>query len=311
MHIGQRDIAWYRIGKGAVDKGFGLSHIGEIIHAKYNSDFGNILDKVKVTVYTDEEKVKEILKQARKTYAKRDARVEGMADEDEETYYSCTLCQSFAPSHVCVVTPERTGLCGAYSWLDCKASFEINPTGPNQPITKGRVLDQVKGQWEGVNEFIQTASRGKVERYNAYSIMDEPMTSCGCFECIAAIAPICNGVMTVDRDYTAMTPCGMKFTTLAGSVGGGGVTPGFVGHSKLYIVSDKFIKAEGGVQRLVWMPKKLKEELAEKINKRGQAWGVENLVDKIADETVGTTEEEILPFLEEKGHPALTMDPMM
>jgi len=311
MHIGQRDIAWYRIGKDAYEKGFRLGHIGSILHAKYHGEFGNICDKVQVKIYTEPAKVEEILKKARDTYHTRDARVEGMTDEDEKIYYSCTLCQSFAPNHVCVVTPERTGLCGAYTWLDCKAAFEMDPTGPNQPVEKGDAIDEHKGQWVGVNAFVKKASRGTVEYYNAYAIMDNPMTSCGCFECISALAPMCNGIMTVDRDYSAMTPCGMKFTTLAGSVGGGAVTPGFVGHSKTYIVSKKFIRAEGGVKRVVWLPKRLKEEIKEKFDMRAKEAGIPDLLDRIADETVGTTEEEILPFLTEKEHPALTMDPMM
>ena len=311
MHIGQRDIAWYRVSKDAYEKGFRLSHIGSILHAKYHQEFGGICDKVQVKIYTDEAKVKEVLDQAHKIYAERDARIEGMTDEDENTFYSCTLCQSFAPNHVCVVTPERNGLCGAYSWLDCKAAFEINPTGPNQPIEKGKSIDEHKGQWEGVNAFVKQASRGNVEFYNAYSIMDSPMTSCGCFECIAALAPSCNGIMIVDRDYNGMTPCGMKFTTLAGTVGGGAVTPGFVGHSKNYITSKKFIRAEGGMKRIVWMPKRLKEELREKFEKRAADEGVPDLLERIADESVGTSEEEILPFLTEKEHPALSMDPMM
>ncbi len=308
MHIGQRDIAWVRIGKGAVEKGFNLSHIGSILHAKLHQDFGSVLDKVQVKVFTEKPNVEELLAQAKEVYKKRDARVEGMTDEDEATFYSCTLCQSFAPSHVCVVTPERTGLCGAYNWLDCKASFEINPTGPNQPIEKGKVVDERLGQWEGVNEFVQRASRGKVMKYNVYSIMEDPMTSCGCFECIAAVLPIANGVMTVDRDYKGITPCGMKFTTLAGSAGGGNITPGFVGHSKLYIGSKKFVAAEGGILRLVWLPKALKEMLKDKIDKLGEERGVSNLSGRIADETVGITEDEILPFLQEKEHPAVSMD---
>lgn len=311
MHIGQRDIAWVRVGKGAVEKGFTLSHIGSILHAKFHQDFGSVLDKVQVKIFTDKEEVDKLLAQARNAYTKRDARVEGMTDEDEPIFYSCTLCQSFAPSHVCVVTPERTGLCGAYNWLDCKASFEINPTGPNQPIEKGKVLDERLGQWEGVNQFVERASRGKVQKYNAYSIMEDPMTSCGCFECIAAVLPVCNGVMSVDRDYKGPTPCGMKFTTLAGSAGGGNITPGFVGHSKLYIGSKKFVAAEGGILRLVWLPKALKEMLRDKINTRGEEMGVSNLADRIADETVGVTEDEIYPFLQEKEHPALTMDPIV
>jgi acetyl-CoA synthase len=311
MHIGQRDIMWLRIAREAFDKGFRFKHIGSIIHAKYHHDFGAILDKVQVRIYTDPKEVDRIIGMARATYTKRDDRIAGMRDEETETFYSCTLCQSFAPNHVCVVTPERTGLCGAYSWLDCKASNEINPTGPNQPIVKGRVLDAEKGQWEGVNAFVQKASRGNVPAYNAYSIMDQPMTSCGCFECIAAIAPMCNGFMIVDRDYSGMTPSGMKFTTLAGSVGGGNITPGFVGHSKLYITSRKYLRADGGIKRIVWMPRKLKEDLRERFLLRAKEEGIEDLMDRIADETVGTTEEEILPFLESKGHPALTLPPLM
>jgi acetyl-CoA synthase len=311
MHIGQRDIAWLRVAKSAVDKGFRLEHIGAILHAKLHQDFGNIFDKVAITVYTEQDKVEELTAKAREIYKKRDERVEGMTDESEETYYSCTLCQSFAPSHVCIVTPERTGLCGAYNWLDCKASNEINPTGPNQPVPKVEVIDPVLGQWKGVNDFVFNASRQKIERYNAYSIMQDPMTSCGCFECIAALLPICNGIMTVDRDYKGETPSGMKFSTLAGTVGGGSITPGFVGHSKQYIYSRKFIMAEGGISRLCWMPKSLKEELREKINERGKDLGIENFADMIADETIGTAEEEIFEWLAEKGHPATTMDPMI
>jgi acetyl-CoA synthase len=307
MHIGQRDIAWVRIGKAAVEKGFTLRHLGDILHAKFHQDFGTIFDKVQVKIFTEVEKVKSVLDQARGAYHRRDARIEGMTDETEETFYSCTLCQSFAPTHVCIITPERTGLCGAYNWLDGKASFEINPTGPNQPVPKSEVIDPLLGQWKGVNDFVFKASRQKLEKYNAYSIMTDPMTSCGCFECIAAVLPMCNGIMTVNRDFPGMTPCGMKFTTLAGSVGGGSVTPGFVGHSKHYICSRKFIMAEGGIQRLVWMPKMLKEEIMDRLLKRSEEIGIPNFPDMIADETVGTTEEEILPFLTEKNHPALTM----
>ncbi|OPX20639.1 MAG: CO dehydrogenase/CO-methylating acetyl-CoA synthase complex subunit beta [Desulfobacca sp. 4484_104] len=311
MHIGQRDIAWYRFGKAAIEKGFELKHIGALLHAKYHQDFGAIFDKCQVKIYTEEDKVKEITEQARKIYAERDARIEGMTDETTEIYYSCTLCQSFAPSHVCVISPERTGLCGAYNWMDCKASYEINPTGPNQPIEKGETLDEKYGQWQGVNEFVYKASRQAVERYNFYSLVHEPMTTCGCCECIAAVLPMCNGIMTVNRDYSGETPCGMKFTTLAGVIGGGQVTPGFVGHSKYNVCQRKFILGDGGLLRMVWMPTSLKEELRERLLKRGEELGYPNLIDMIADETVGVTEDEIYPYLEEKGHPALKMESIL
>ena len=311
MHIGQRDIAWIRVSKAAVEKGFTLKDIGVVLHAKFHNDFGSILDKVQVTLYSKKKDVDDLTKRARALYKHRDDRVENMTDEGEEIYYSCTLCQSFAPNHVCTVSPERTGLCGAYNWLDCKASFEINPTGPNQPIEKGETLDPVLGQWKGVNEFVQKASRGAVTHYNFYSLVHDPMTTCGCCECIAALLPTCNGVMTVGRDYTGETPCGMKFTTLAGVMGGGASSPGFVGHSKYNITQRKFIKGDGGLLRIVWLPKLLKEELKERLLKRGEELGYPNFYDMIADETVGITEEEILPFLEKVGHPALSMDPII
>jgi acetyl-CoA synthase len=311
MHIGQRDISWVRISKAAIEKGFTLKDIGVVLHAKFHQDFNKIVDKVQVTLYTKKEDVDKMTATARENYLARDARVDNMRDEDVETYYSCTLCQSFAPSHVCTVSPERTGLCGAYNWMDCKASYEINPTGPNQPIEKGECLDPKLGQWKGVNEFVYKASRGAVTHYNFYSLVHDPMTTCGCCECIAALLPSCNGVMTVGRDYTGETPCGMKFTTLAGVMGGGASSPGFVGHSKHNITQKKFILGDGGLLRMVWMPKMLKEELKDRIVARGKEMGEPDLFDKIADETVGTTEEEILPFLQEKGHPALNMEPLV
>jgi len=311
MHIGQRDIAWLRVSKQAVEKGFKLSHIGTILHAKLHQDFGRIFDKLQVKLYTEEDKVKEIVEKAKEVYATRDARIEGMTDETTEIYYSCTLCQSFAPSHVCVISPERTGLCGSYNWMDCKAAFEINPTGPNQPVEKGETVDTKLGQWKGVNEFVAKASRGKIDHYNFYSIVHDPMTTCGCCECIAVVLPLCNGIMTVNREYTGETPCGMKFTTLAGTIGGGISTPGFVGHGKYNTTQKKFVIGDGGLLRMVWMPKSLKEEIAERFTARAKELGVPDLLDKIADETVGTSEEAILPFLEQKGHPALTMDPIL
>ena len=311
MHIGQRNIMWFRAGKSAVEKGFRFEHIGRIIHGKLHQDFGAIVDKIQVKIYTEEARVKEVIDMAKALYAARDERLGTMTDESEEIFYSCTLCQSFAPSHVCVITPERVGMCGAYNWLDGKASFEINPTGPNQPMVKGELIDADLGQWKGINDFVNKASRGKVERVSAYSLMVDPMTACGCFECIATLLPICNGIMIVNRDYMGMTPAGMKFTTLAGMVGGGQVTPGFLGVSKHYICSRKFMKAEGGLKRVVWMPKILKEEIRDRLQKRAEEENTPDLFEMIADDEVGITEDEVLRYIKEKGHPALSMEKVM
>lgn len=311
MHVGQRNIMWLRISKQAVEKGFKFEHIGRILYAKLRQEYGAIVDKCQVTIYTVEDKVREILELAKGVYERRDARLAGLTDESVDVFYSCTLCQSFAPNHVCVITPERVGACGAYNWLDGKACYSINPAGPNQPIPKGELIDARLGQFSGVNEYVKQASRGAVERVSLYSILVDPMTVCGCMEGIAALLPSVNGIMIVNRDYTGMTPTGMKFSTLAGMVGGGQVTPGFMGVAKHYITSPKFLSAEGGLLRIVWMPKMLKEELREKLQKRAEELGVPDLLEKIADETVAITEEEVKAWIEKVGHPVLNLPPLV
>ncbi len=309
-HMGQRDIVWMRISKQAYKEGITLEHIGIIHNTMTHNRFKAIVDKVQVTLYFDEKDVLELQDQARAVYRERDHRLAGLTDESVDTYYSCLLCQSFAPSHVCVISPERLGLCGAYNWLDTKAAFEIDPTGGNQPIKKGEVLDARAGRWAGVDEYLKANSAGAVETLNLYTIMDNPMTSCGCFECIVAIIPEANGVMLVQRGHTGMTPVGMKFSTLAGTVGGGTQNPGFMGIGVNFITSRKFLYADGGIRRIVWMTKNLKERIAEDFKKRCEEEGVPDLLDKIADESVAEDSEKLLEYLASVGHPALEMDPM-
>jgi acetyl-CoA synthase len=310
QHIGQRDITWIRISKAAVDKGFNLEHFGKILHARFHSDFGAIVDKVQVTLYTEPEQLQEWLEKARESYDYRNKRLADLTDDAVDEFYSCTLCQSFAPDHVCVVSPERLGLCGAYNWLDCKASYNINPTGPNQPIKLGKLIDDSKGYWTGTNEYAGQASHGVVEEVAMYSIMENPMTACGCFECIVMLVPEANGVLVVNREDSSMTPVGMTFSTLAGMAGGGIQTPGVMGVGKFYLVSPKFISADGGFKRVVWMSSVLKESMADEFRAVAEREGDPDLINRIADERHATTVEELLAYLEEHNHPALVMDPM-
>ena len=309
FHMGQRNSCWVRISKDAKNKGFKMKHFGVIMHARLHESFGKIIDKAQVKIYTTQEDIDRLMPEPEASYNARDERMAGMTDESVDTFYSCTLCQSFAPNHVCVVKPERLGLCGAYSWLDAKACYELNPTGPNQPIKKGAVIDQDKGEWEGVNKFIYDKSNKLLERFHGYSIMSNPETSCGCFECIIAILPEANGFMVVNREYAGLTPAGMKFSTLAGSVGGGAQTPGFMGVGKLYMISKKFISADGGLKRLVWMPKDMKEALGERLKKRCDEEGLSH--EMIADETNATEPEKLLEYLSQVDHPALKLPPLM
>ena len=313
MHTGQRDMIRIRISDAAFQAGFRAKHIGEVLYAKIKNDFDAVVDKCQVKVITDPELVTKLRHElAIPAFDKRDDRLKSLTDESVDVYYSCIMCQAFSPSHVCVVTPERLGLCGAVSWLDAKATNELEPTGPCQVITKERPIDERIGEYEDVNEAVRKFSNGALEDVSLYSIMEKPMTSCGCFECICGIEPFSNGVIIANREYAGQTPLGMTFPDLASMTGGGVQTPGFMGHGKHFIASKKFMKAEGGIERIVWMPKDLKEQVAERLNETAkELYGIDNFTDMIADETVTTDPEELVAFLTEKGHPALGMEPMM
>jgi acetyl-CoA synthase len=307
MHIGQRDIAWIRVSKAAVEKGFTLKDIGVVLHAKFHQDFGKpSWTRSGDPVHQAEDVDKIDQKPGPST---RQGRACG--EDDRRGRGDLLLLHPvpvFAPTHVCTVSPERTGLCGAYNWMDCKASYEINPTGPNQPIEKGECLDPV---WavQGVNEFVKKASRGP-SPYNFYSMVNDPMTTCGCCEChrghAAGLQRRHDGQPRLHRRdplrHEVHHPgrCHGRRRSLAG----------FCGPFQVQHHPAKFIAGDGGLLRMVWMPKILKEEIKERLDKRGEELGVPDLYDMIADETVGITEEEILPFLQEKGHPALSMDPI-
>jgi acetyl-CoA synthase len=288
-----------------------MEDFARILHARLHSDFGAIVDKVQVTLFTDPERFAERLEEARVAYDFRNKRLEDLTDTAVDEFYSCTLCQSFAPNHVCIVSPERLGLCGAYNWLDCKASYNINPTGPNQPIKLGRMIDADQGYWQGTNDYATVGSHGVVNEVAMYSIMENPMTACGCFECIVMLIPEANGVMIVSREDTSMTPAGMTFSTLAGLAGGGIQTPGVMGVGKYYLISPKFISADGGFKRVVWMSSFLKDSMLEELKVIAEEAGDPSLIDRIADERSVTSVEELLPWMEEHEHPALMMDSIL
>ena len=313
MHTGQRNQFRIRVSNDAYGKGLRMKHFGEVLYYMIMDEFAAVVDKCQVTLVTDPEKAKKILgEEAMPAYNARDDRLSSMTDESVDKFYTCILCQSFAPSHCCVVTPERLGLCGAVSWLDAKATKELNDAGPCQPISKEGCTDEVKGYYPDVDRMVNAATQGAVEHVSLYSIMEDPMTSCGCFECICGIEPFSNGVVIVNREHTGMTPLGMTFSEMASMTGGGVQTPGFMGHGKHFIASKKFMKAEGGLGRIVWMPKALKDQVAEKVNQSAkELYGVDNFCDMIGDETITEDAEALLNYLTEKGHPVLGMDPLM
>ena len=313
MHTGQRNQVRIRVSNAAFEAGLSLKHFAEVLYVMIMDEFDAVVDKCQITLITDVAEATKFRDEiAMPRYTQRDDRLASMTDEAVDRYYTCILCQSFAPAHCCVVTPERLGLCGAVSWLDAKATNELDPNGPCQPILKKGLIDERTGRYEEVNRMINEATHGAVENVTLYSILEDPMTSCGCFECICGIEACSSGVIVVNREYKGMTPAGMTFGELASCTGGGVQTPGFMGHGRHFISSKKFLAAEGGIQRIVWMPKELKDDVAERLNKTAfELYGIENFVDMVADETVTTDAEELMNWLTEKSHPVLTLEPLM
>jgi acetyl-CoA decarbonylase/synthase complex subunit beta len=297
MHLNQRYDIWSRISKKAYDKGFtSLVILGKVLAQLLKNELP-IIERIQITFYTDPALIAPLYAEARRTYEKRDARARGLTDEDVDVFYGCALCQSFAPSHVCIVTPQRYANCGAISWFDGRAAAQIDPKGAIFPIEKGECLDPEKGEYTGINESAKKRSLGEVSRVYLYSAFTCPHTSCGCFEGIAFYIPEVEGFGIVMRGYRDVTVNGLPFSTMADSTAGGRQVDGFHGISLEYMRSSKFLAADGGYARIVWMPAELKEQLREFIP--------EDIASRIATENDAKTIDELQTFLAEHAHPVV------
>ncbi|WP_455364919.1 acetyl-CoA decarbonylase/synthase complex subunit alpha/beta [[Eubacterium] cellulosolvens] len=296
MHIGQRNEIWLRISKNASKKGFRVNHLGNTLHTMFHSTFPQLIEKVEIDIITDPYLVEKKLAEFQSIYTQRDERMKMLKEEEVDTFYGCVLCQSFAPNHVCVITPERISLCGSTSWLDARISYKLDSSGPNFVVPKGKCIDPVRGEWTGVNEVFKQKSHGTVERIYLHSIFGHTHTSCGCFEAIAFYIPEVNGIGIVHRAFKDPTINGMPFSTMAGFCGGGNQVEGFLGIGINYIKSDKFLRADGGIGKIVWMPMELKQRLKDTIPK--------DLFEKIATEHDVKDLTELKSFLKSVDHPA-------
>jgi acetyl-CoA decarbonylase/synthase complex subunit beta len=296
MHLNQRYDIWVRLSKKAFNKGLNsLSHVGKVLERLLKSELP-IIDHMQITFYTAEKEISAVYAEAKEVYEARDARARGLTDEEVEVFYGCALCQSFAPSHVCVITPQRYANCGAISWFDGRAAARIDPKGPIFPIEKGESLDSEKGEFAGVNESAKKRSLGEVNRVYLYSAFTYPHTSCGCFEGIAFYIPESFGFGIVMRGYRDVTVNGLPFSTMADSTAGGRQVDGFHGISLEYMRSPKFLIGDGGFGRIVWMPSDMKDQLRSFIPA--------DLFDKIATEKNVKSVDELKKFLAERMHPA-------
>ncbi|EKQ55337.1 MAG: acetyl-CoA decarbonylase/synthase beta subunit [Methanobacterium sp. Maddingley MBC34] len=296
MHLNQRDAIWCRVSKEALAAGFKLEHLAKTLSILFKEEFP-LIESISITIMTEPAKVEEFVTKAKDQYQKRDARARELSDEDVDVFYGCVMCQSFAPTHVCVVTPDRTALCGAINWFDCRAAAKMDPDGPIFEIEKGTVVDEVKGEYSNVNSVVTERSQGTVERVYLHSVFEYPHTSCGCFEAVAFYIPELDGIGIVDRDFRGETPLGIPFSAMAGQCSGGKQVEGFTGLSLEYMRSPKFLQADGAFERIVWLPKEIKESVKDYIP--------EDMWDKIPTEEDVSGLKEIRSFLENKGHPIM------
>jgi len=295
MHLNQRYDIWLRVDKRSFNKGLNsFKYIGTVLYRLFKSAFP-IIEKLRITFVTEPQIIEKLFEQAIKVYNARDERTFGLKDEEVDLFYSCRLCQSFAPTHVCIITPERPSNCGAITWIDAMVAAKIDPKGPIGPVEKGKLLDPLRGEWSGANEAVRKLSGGAIQRVTLYSAFENPHTSCGCFECVTFYVPEVDGLGIVQRGYAGITPVGLKFGDIADSAGGGKQIPGFYGLGVLYMRTKKFIQADGGWSRVVWISSELKEKILEAIP--------QELRDKIATEKEAKTVEELKKFLIERGHP--------
>ena len=297
MHVNQRYDIWCRLSKKSYEKGFNsLKYLGQALMKLFKAELP-IIEKIQITFMTDEKDIKPFVENARKIYEARDARARALSDDDVEEFYGCVLCQSFAPTHVCIITPDRISLCGAINWFDGRAAARVDPKGPNFKVDKGDFLDKENFEYSGINEVVKEKSLGENERFWLHTMFGYPHTSCGCFEAIAFFIPEVEGIGIAHRDYQGETVIGVPFVTLATQTGGGKQLDGFLGVAIEYMRSPKFFATDGGWDRIVWMPQYIKERVKDAIP--------DYLFDKIATEEITTSIDELKQFLQEKNHPVV------
>ncbi|NHJ14278.1 MAG: CO dehydrogenase/CO-methylating acetyl-CoA synthase complex subunit beta [Candidatus Thorarchaeota archaeon] len=297
MHLNQRYDIWIRLSKKSFEKGFNsLEYLGKVLIRLFKSEM-NIIERIQVTFITDPEEVAKRYDEAIKRYDERDARARGLSDAEVDTFYGCSLCQSFAPTHVCTITPQRYANCGAISWFDGRAAARVDPKGPLYSIPKGDTIDEFRGEYTGVDQLYTEKSLGKINSVALYSAFEKPHTSCGCFEAIAFVIPEVDGLGIVHRDFKGETVNGLPFSSLADSTAGGRQVPGFHGISIEYMRSPKFLQVDGGWNRIVWVPEAVRERVLEYIP--------EELAGKIATEKDAMTVGDLKSFLQDKSHPVV------
>ncbi|MEA4977417.1 MAG: hypothetical protein VB016_02540 [Methanomassiliicoccaceae archaeon] len=309
-HSGQRDNMWMRVGNVAVDKGLTFEELGHNIICDIKDNFAAVAESVEVKFSSDPSDVSSGISEARRRYEMRDFNIVGLTDQNVDSFYTCTICQSYAPGHICIISPERPSVCGSVTWTDARVGGELNPGGPQRPFPKGVLLDAEKGEWSGANEVVSKTSMGSIQRVCMHSVADSPMTTCSCMEVAVVLSADRRSIILLDRSDLGRNPSGYSFSDVSAIVGRGGQHPGFMGIGKHYILSGSFLRGDGGLERISWISSRLKSVLGEPLRKAFNVAGGAELYCKIADENVAEDAGSLERWLYEKEHPSIFMRPL-
>ncbi|MBI4216139.1 MAG: hypothetical protein HY687_01920 [Chloroflexi bacterium] len=256
------------------------AQLAETLHKGAKYLFPSI-GPVRVTLVTNPQKLLELKPQL---VAYRQGRLKAIAAETEETakeFYGCNGCSTFAINHHCVITPERTPQCGrAYALVKTGSRFMVPVDGARFSkrreveaamdycvLEKGRVIDPLRGEYEGVNRAVAARTKGRLKRVFLHSLFESPHSSCGCFGNLAFYMPEVDGIGVMHRGFEGAAPNGRTWGQLANAAAGS-QTPGVAGVSIPYINSPKFLQSDGGYQRVVWMTRKLYDRLSPTLKEK-------------------------------------------
>ena len=304
MLLNTRDTIWLRLHKKDAHK-HDFKHLGQAMINLCKIQFPLVeRADVKILVATEAlggaKYTKELIDTVCVPYwEKADEQTRRFSDEDVDCFYGCTICQTFAPSHVCVVAPDRPPYCGIITWIGAKVMCDLDPYGYIFEMPLGECVDPWGGEYTGVNDKIFEKSNRSYKRVVMYSSITYPQTNCGCFEAAIFYIPEVDGLGLVDRRCSGDTPLGMTFSRLAGLISGGMQNHGYCGISFRTPRSKKFVRADGGWHRIVWIPQEYKQMLAEAIP--------EAMYNKIATEDDCVDPEELKAFLRRVDHPVVQL----
>jgi acetyl-CoA decarbonylase/synthase complex subunit beta len=247
-------------------QGFRFQHLGRLIITGLRNEFPRI-GPLRVS-FTIDDAVDNAFTDVQAYIQRRTAQIHDATDDSVDHFYGCTRCRSFALAHACTSTPERPPQCGSRPWYRVKAYALLAPDSvynPCQVIDKGTCLDPERGEYEGVNTSTVERTGGRVSRVFLHSIFQHPHTACSCFQNIAFHIPDVDGIALMHRGYPGVTPDGSTWTTWANRIAGRQYHEGAASFSVNYMTSKKFLKGDGGWERVVWMTRTLKNAAGDAI----------------------------------------------